>query len=170
MIDEDEVRDTSDPQEVAVVVAAIDTSNLASNVIEFSARVARRTWPNSQLHVVHVFRSSSFDRPSSAGINRDDLIDEAKNHLDYHVRSARRQCPSPVVAHFAEGDPVEEVLKVARAVSADLLIVGTHDTAGLERFLVGSVADKVAKRAPCSVVVVRQKQRAYKKVPSDGDR
>ncbi len=62
------------------------------------------------------------------------------------------------------GDPVDEILKRARSLSVDLLITGTHDTAGLERFLMGSVADKVAKRAPCSVLVVRPKQRPYTKV------
>jgi len=163
----DEARETFDDREVAVVVAAIDTSNLASRVVELSSRVARRTWPNSQLHLVHVFRSSSFDRPSSAGIDRGDLLDEARSHLDYHVRSARRQCTAPVIAHLAEGDPVEEVLKVSRSVSADLLIVGTHDFIGLERFLLGSVANTIAKRAPCSVLIVRQKQRPYVKVSGD---
>jgi universal stress protein A len=153
-----------DDNEMAVVLAAVDTSKLASRVLDYAARAARRMWPNSQLHVLHVFRSARFDRPASAGVNRQDLVDEARHYLDFHVRSARRQCPAPVVGHFAEGDPVEEVLKVARSVSADLLLVGTHDVGGLERLLLGSVASKLAKRAPCSVLIVREKQRPYTKL------
>jgi universal stress protein A len=156
--------DTLDDGDLAIVLAAVDTSSLASHVVDYAARLARRTWPHSQLHLVHVFRSSRYDRPALAGLNRDDMLDEARNHLEYYLRSARRQCPSPVVGHLAEGEPVEEIRKVARSVSADLLIVGTQDAAGLERFLIGSVAAKLARRAPCSVLIVRQKQRPYTKL------
>jgi nucleotide-binding universal stress UspA family protein len=153
-----------DDNEVTVVLAAVDTSALASRVVDQAARLARRTWPNSQLHILHVFRSSAFDRPSSAGVRRDELLDEARSYLEYNLRSARRQCPAPVVGHFAEGDPVDEILKVARSVSADLLLIGTHDATGLERLLLGSVAATLARRAPCSVLIVRQKQRPHTKV------
>jgi nucleotide-binding universal stress UspA family protein len=151
-------------EEVAIVFAAIDTSSLASRVVETAARVARRTFPNAQLHIVHVFRSASFDRPGQAGLRKEDLIADAQNYLDHHVRMARRQCSSPVTGHLALGDPVDEILKRARSLSADLLVIGTHDEVGLERFLLGSVADKVAKRAPCSVLIVRLKQRPYTKM------
>jgi universal stress protein A len=151
-------------EEVTIVLAAIDTSSLASRVVDIAARVSRRTWPNAQLHIIHVFRLAAFDRPAQAGIRTEELLGEAQEYLDHHVRMARRQSPSPVTGHLATGDPVDEILKRARSLSADLLITGTHDTVGLERFLLGSVADKLAKRAPCSVLIVRQKQRPYTKV------
>jgi nucleotide-binding universal stress UspA family protein len=151
-------------EDVTIVLAAVDTSTLASRVVEIAARIARRTWPQAQLHLLHVFRSSPIDRPGQAGIRTEDLLADAQSYLDYHVRMARRQCPAPVTGHLAAGDPVDEILKRARSLSADLLIIGTHDKVGLERFLVGSVADKVAKRAPCSVLIVRPRQRPYKKI------
>jgi universal stress protein A len=151
-------------EEVTIVLCAIDTSTLASRVLEMAARIARRTWPSAQLHLLHVFRIASFDRPAQAGFRTEDLVAEAQSYLDHHVRMARRQCPAPVTGHLATGDPVDEILKRARSLGADLLIIGTHDKVGLERFLLGSVADKVSKRAPCSVLIVRQKQRPYTKV------
>jgi nucleotide-binding universal stress UspA family protein len=155
---------STEDAEAAIVLAAVDASTLASRVVEFAARTARRMWPGAQLHLLHVFRSGRFDRPAHAGLRRDDLVAEAREHLDFHVRMARKQCSAPVTGHFAEGDPAEEIVKSARSLSADLLIVGTSDTWGLERFLLGSVAESVSKRAPCSVVVVRQKQRPYRRV------
>jgi universal stress protein A len=154
----------SQDEDVTIVLCAIDTSPLASQVLESAARIARRAWSNAQLHVLHVFKIAAFDRPSQAGLRTEDLVAEAQNFLDHHVRMARRQCPAPVTGHLATGDPVDEILKRARSLRADLLIIGTHDTAGLERLLLGSVAEKVAKRAPCSVLIVRQKQRPYTKV------
>lgn len=154
---------SGDDKEVTVVLAAIDTSALASSVVDLAARVARRTWPNTQLHLVHVVRTAPFDRPASAGIRMKDLIAEAQNHLDFHVRMARRQYPSEVAGHLATGDPVAEIVRLARSVSADLLVVGMPEVLGLQKFLLGSVAEKVVKRAPCSIFIVRQKQRPYTK-------
>jgi universal stress protein A len=151
-------------EEVTIVLAAIDTSSSASRVIEMAARIARRTWQNTQLHIVHVFRSGRFDRPSRAGLHREELIADAQSYLEHHVRMARKQCASPVTGHFAEGDPADEILRCARSISADLLLAGTSDPAGLERFLLGSVATEIGKTAPCSVLIVREKQRPYKKV------
>jgi universal stress protein A len=156
---EEDVKD-----EVTIVLAAIDTSSSASRVIEMAARIARRAWQNTQLHIVHVFQSGRFDRPARAGLNREELIADARSYLEHHVRMARKQCPSPVTGHLAEGDPADEILRSARSISADLLLVGTSDPAGLERFLLGSVATEIGKTAPCSVLIVREKQRPYKKV------
>jgi nucleotide-binding universal stress UspA family protein len=155
---------TPSDEEVAIVMAAIDTSSLATTVVEFAARLARRNWPSSQLHLVHVQRVGRFDRPSHAGIRPEELEAEAQSYLDHYVRLARKQCPSPVTAHLLRGDPVDEVVERARSLKADLLILGTHDNAGLERFLMGSVAEKVARHAPCSVTIVRRKERPYVKV------
>jgi universal stress protein A len=151
--------------EVTIVLAAVDTSSLASRVLDLAAQIARRTWSNAQLHLVHVFRTGPFNRPSRIGLRLEDLMAEAQSHLDYHVRMARRLCPAPVTGHFMQGDPAEEIIKSARSLSADLLLVGTHDHIGLEKLLLGSVASKVAKGAPCSVLIVRQKQRPYVKSP-----
>jgi universal stress protein A len=155
---------SAEDEETTIVLAAVDASTLASRVVELAARVARRMWPNAQLHLLHVYKMGRFDRPAHAGLKLEDLVAEAQSHLDYHVRMARRQCFAPVTGHFAQGDPAEEIIKTARSLSADLLLLGTHDTWGLERLLLGSVAESVTKRAPCSVLVVRQKQRPYIKV------
>ncbi len=164
MSDSDVRESAAEHEETFIVLVAVDTSTLASRVVETAARVARRTWPDGQLHLMHVFRAARFDRPGQAGLRTEDLVADAQNHLDYHVRMARRQFSGPVAGHLAIGDPAEEIVKRARSLSADLLIVGTHDSVGLERFLLGSVAEKLAKRAPCSVLIVRAKQRPYMKL------
>jgi nucleotide-binding universal stress UspA family protein len=164
MNDDDGAPNTPEDEAVTVVLAAIDTSSLASRVVEFAARMARRTWENAQLHLLHVYRSSGYDRPSSVGLRMAELVAEAQSYLEHHVRMARRQCPAPVIGHFAEGSPAKLIVERARSLHADLLVVGTLDTVGVEKFLLGSVAEKVAQRAPCSVVIVRQKIRPYTKL------
>jgi nucleotide-binding universal stress UspA family protein len=163
MTDAEDAEASLQRPEVTIVLAAVDTSTLATRIVDLAAQIARRTWANTQLHLVHVFRVSRFDRSSHVGIRSEDLVAEAKSFLDYHLRMARRQCPSLVVGHFAEGDPADEILKCGRSINADLVLVGTHDRVGLEKLLLGSIAAKVAKSAHCPVLIVRQKQRPYVK-------
>jgi nucleotide-binding universal stress UspA family protein len=58
-----------------------------------------------------------------------------------------------------EGEPAEMILKLAADASADVIVMGTHGTGGLVRFLVGSVAESVMRKAPCPVLTVREPTR-----------
>ena len=53
------------------------------------------------------------------------------------------------------GAPQQQILEVAAAEGADLIVIGTHGRGGLERALLGSVADHVIRLAPCPVLSVR---------------
>ena len=53
------------------------------------------------------------------------------------------------------GDPAEQIVRAARAKHADLVVLGTHGRTGLNRFFVGSVAQRVIASALCPVVTVR---------------
>ncbi len=57
---------------------------------------------------------------------------------------------------LAKGHAADEILKAAKRIRADLIVVGSRGLTGLRRFLLGSVAHEVARHAPCSVMVVRQ--------------
>lgn len=61
----------------------------------------------------------------------------------------------PVQHVFLEGDPAAEIIRYAAAANIDLIVMGTHGRTGLERLLLGSVAEKVLRGAPCSVLVAK---------------
>jgi nucleotide-binding universal stress UspA family protein len=54
-----------------------------------------------------------------------------------------------------EGQPASRILEVATQEPADLLVVGTHGRTGIERLLLGSVADRMVRQASCPVLTVR---------------
>jgi nucleotide-binding universal stress UspA family protein len=54
------------------------------------------------------------------------------------------------------GIPFQEILDTAKKQQVDLIIMGTHGRTGLQHVLMGSVAEKVVRLAPCPVLVVRQ--------------
>ena len=57
--------------------------------------------------------------------------------------------------HFVTGKPVDVIVKQATAMKADLIVLGTQGRTGIPRALIGSVAERVVRHAPCPVLVVR---------------
>jgi nucleotide-binding universal stress UspA family protein len=53
------------------------------------------------------------------------------------------------------GDPAKEVVDLARREKADLIVVGSHGRTGLERLLMGSVAESIVRRASCPVLTIK---------------
>jgi nucleotide-binding universal stress UspA family protein len=54
-----------------------------------------------------------------------------------------------------EGKPATEIVKFAKEQKIDLIVIGTQGKQGIERFLLGSVAESVIRSAPCRVLVVK---------------
>jgi nucleotide-binding universal stress UspA family protein len=61
---------------------------------------------------------------------------------------------------LAVGPTAETIVRVAREREADLIVMGTHGRTGLQHVLLGSVAEKVVRLAPCPVLTVRHSERA----------
>ena len=59
---------------------------------------------------------------------------------------------------IVEGNPAEEILIAAEERDIDIIVMGTLGRTGIQRLLLGSVAEKVIRHAPCPVFVVRLKQ------------
>ena len=81
------------------------------------------------------------------------------NERDYwrnQLEQIRPVDPNIPVHHvFLEGDPAGEIVRYAHDALIDLIVMGTHGRSGLERLLMGSVAEKVMRDGPCSVLVVK---------------
>ena len=76
--------------------------------------------------------------------------------------------PSISVRHvFLEGDPASEIVRYTRDSGIDLVVMGTHGRTGVERLLMGSVAEKVLRDAPCSVLIVKLPRGAAAGVKAD---
>jgi nucleotide-binding universal stress UspA family protein len=54
-----------------------------------------------------------------------------------------------------EGDAAEEILRLAKEIASDVIVVGTHGRTGLSRVVMGSVAEAVSREAPCPVLTVK---------------
>lgn len=84
--------------------------------------------------------------------------DQDKEHKHWRglLEQIRPANPAIQVSHvFLEGDPATEIVDYARDANLDIIVMGTHGRTGVERLLMGSVAEKVLRDAPCSVLVVK---------------
>ncbi|HJT35858.1 MAG TPA: universal stress protein [Pirellulales bacterium] len=76
--------------------------------------------------------------------------------LEHQIAQVRPKDESVRVEHrLVLGTPPEEIIRVAAEIHADLIVMGTHGRTGLSRALMGSVAEEVVRKAPCSVLVVK---------------
>jgi nucleotide-binding universal stress UspA family protein len=85
---------------------------------------------------------STNDRPDDA-----EALDRAADSLGASSARIRK-----VVRH---GHAAEEIIREAEASAADLIVLGSHGRSAVARFLLGSVAEQVARHAPCPVLLVR---------------
>jgi len=59
------------------------------------------------------------------------------------------------------GEPYKEIINMAKARKAHLIIIATHGYTGVKHMLVGSTAERVVRQAPCPVLVVREKENEF---------
>jgi nucleotide-binding universal stress UspA family protein len=70
----------------------------------------------------------------------------------------RLQPPDPQVTcehRLEEGEPVEEILRVAAETGTSLIVMGTHGKSGLAHLLMGSIAEQIVRKASCPVLTLR---------------
>jgi nucleotide-binding universal stress UspA family protein len=135
---------------------AIDFSDRARCAMEAAADLARHY--EARLVLVHVHDAPSAvesDMLVSPPALFDAAAREAEGMLARWRADAERLAGKSVESAVVVGTPAEELVRWADDHRADLLVVGTHGRKGLPRLVLGSVAERVVRAAPCPVLVAR---------------
>ena len=144
------------------ILVATDGSEDAMLAARAAISLAKDT--GAELHVVHVGPKHVYP-PATAGPTPPtgtdrELRDEAQRVLDWQVDEIKKAGGDITKAHLRVGNPDEEILHVSEEIVAGLIVVGNQGLGGkfsrLKRFLMGSVSERVAQYARCSVMVVRR--------------
>jgi nucleotide-binding universal stress UspA family protein len=93
-----------------------------------------------------------FEKESAVPVEGPYSRDQAEISLRAFVESATGSTPGRVLV--ADGQIVPEILRVARELPADLIVIGTHGLGGFERLLLGSITEKVLRKAECPVMTI----------------
>ncbi len=140
------------------ILCPVDFSEASRHAMAHAAAVAK--WYGSRLVALHVIHPSVILEPpilladfprsgSPTDLDRQRLWDELSGWLEEAASSGTR-----TKAYLDKGDPSQRILERAATLPADLIVLGTHGRSGVERFILGSVAEKVLRKAACPVLTV----------------
>jgi nucleotide-binding universal stress UspA family protein len=141
------------------ILCAVDFSEPSRVAMLEACDLARRN--AARLTLVHVF-----DPPAGAVAATDViappaprflemLTEELERKLETWRAEAEKQVGSAVDAKVLPGLPAAEVARLAQEGRFDVVVVATHGRRGVKSVLLGSVAERIVRNAPCSVLVVR---------------
>jgi nucleotide-binding universal stress UspA family protein len=137
------------------VLAGIDDSKSSGDVSR--AIVAQFRTENTEVRVLHVLQASAPAPPQMASGYAPELEDQKKpaHELVERIANGLRSAGFKVDTAVEVGDIRETIIDSAAEWGADLIVVGSHGQSAIQRFLLGSVAEFVARHAKCSVEIVR---------------
>jgi nucleotide-binding universal stress UspA family protein len=137
------------------ILIGIDDSKVAGDVLR--AIVTQFRTEHTEVRVLHVLQPIAPAPPQMAPGYAPELEDQKKPAHELVERLAKelRSTGFKVDAAVEVGDIRERIIDSAAEWGADLIVVGSHGQRGIRRFLLGSVAEFVARHAKCSVEIVR---------------
>jgi nucleotide-binding universal stress UspA family protein len=136
------------------ILIATDASENNKPAVEEGLRIARSC--GSIVHAVYVIDNRALDTVSADVPVRNTtyqvIRDEAGKAVDKVLSHAG---DVTVETAILEGQPSTEIVKYAAEKQIDLIVIGTRGKRGIERLLLGSVAENVIRSAECKVLVVK---------------
>ena len=138
------------------ILVATDFGEASDVALEY-ARALARTF-GSSLHLLHVMENQ-FLRPSPADPHQ--LKTWTVSRLGRRLTDDDRAALHAIDVLETSDNPAKEIVKYAGAHNIDLIVMGTHGRGAMAHVLMGSVAEKVVRSAPCPVLTVRHPEHEF---------
>jgi nucleotide-binding universal stress UspA family protein len=140
------------------ICCPIDFSDASRAAMEVAADLTRRF--EAELVLLHAYPIPGYTFPDGSVVASpkmmQELADQAQRHLEeWRLDAERLAGGQRVAAEKGVGEPAAEIVTFAKENAVDLLVLGTHGRTGIEHALMGSIAERVVRRAHCPVLTVR---------------
>ncbi len=145
--------------EIKSILIATDGSEHTKKAVDYGISVAKAT--NAKLHVIYVVDTSAFASipMDAAWESMYELLKQEGDEATRYVANIASANGIETKKAIVEGHPADEIINYAKENSIDLIVMGTLGKSGLDRFLLGSVAEKVVRNSEIPVLVVRGKSK-----------
>ena len=147
------------------VLVATDFSEPSDTALRYGRELARRF--DARVHVLHVVPNiylDTFRGESFAAITPDlqqQLEDDVRRRLCALVIDSDRSGPPTITAIVTAHSPASAIVNYAKEHGVDLIVMGTHGRGAVAHLLLGSVAERVVRLAPCPVLTVRHPEHEF---------
>jgi nucleotide-binding universal stress UspA family protein len=151
--------------EIHSILAPTDFSAHSQKALRYACGLAQRL--SAELHLLHILSEILPAGPDPLLMpvvppeyyqQNEDRARETLDHLLDPVWGA----PRSVVTAVRWGSPVEAIVSYALDHRIDLIVIATHGRTGLSHVLLGSVAERIVREAPCPVLTLRDRSAASK--------
>lgn len=143
------------------ICCPIDFSDASRAAMEVAADLARRF--GATLTLLHAYPVPGYTFPDGSVVASSRMLQELADQATKHVGEWKKQAEElgapKVDAETLVGEPAGEIVAYARDHGTDLLVLGTHGRTGIEHALMGSIAERVVRRARCPVLTVHPQRR-----------
>ncbi|MDA0712807.1 MAG: universal stress protein [bacterium] len=146
-------------------VFGYDFSSRSQQLLDIAAAELDRL--SGEMTIIHVFNvvppAGAFTPVSSevtlipeTNVQEENTVSVTQVHLNAIITKMQKQFKNiKVQTLIREGDPAEEIIAAADEIGANRIVVGNHSKSMIERLLLGSVAEKIVRRASLSVLVIK---------------
>jgi nucleotide-binding universal stress UspA family protein len=147
------------------ILVATDFSEPSDAALTYGRELAQRF--GATLHVLHIAPTAAymtFGAESYAAVSpalQQQIEDDAMHRLQELLIDSDRSGPPAVPVVVAASSPAFAIVQYARDHHADLIVMGTHGRGALAHLVMGSVAERVVRYAPCPVLTVRHPEREF---------
>jgi universal stress protein A len=146
-------------QFISRILVPVDFSPHSDFTLQYAARLAARL--GAELHVIHAVEPIPSAALAGEGFYLPDvselqaaLVAEATRRLDQS--RAALSTDVVVTTEALTGHPPQVIAQAAQDRKCDLIAIGTHGRTGIAHLVMGSVAERVTRLAPCPVLIVRE--------------
>ena len=138
------------------ILCSVDFSPGSTEALRLAAAMCA---PDTALVLIHVWQPLAYTYGAESALTAD-IVNSIQGDAERELASAKREVerlgPRRVETSFQIGSAWREIVRVLEDDRAfDLAVIGTHGRTGLSHVLLGSVAEKVVRHAPCPVLVAR---------------
>jgi universal stress protein A len=139
------------------ILLPTDFSNYSAAATKYACELATRF--DAELHLLHTLEVHLSSTPGFVmGLALPQYINESRAAAEKSlagVLDAKWSVGRTVIQAVVEGSPKVEIIRYARKLDIDLIVLATHGRTGLPHIIMGSVAESVVRTAPCPVLTVR---------------
>lgn len=140
------------------ILVPVDFSVHSAEATQAAVELAKRF--QARLTLVHVYDPLAYALPDGFAVapELDQLLDALRTQLAASERLAVEAGAPRVDTKLLQGHVATQIVEFATRGEFDLIVMGTHGRTGLPHFLLGSIAERVVRLAPCPVLTVKQAQ------------